>query len=78
MHNVLRRVAVDVAWAVWRSGVEFVCENPADRNDESQPHVYWPERAGHASLFATPEMQELAQAAGAHRITAPFCAFGAE
>ena len=77
MHNALRRVAADFAWAVWRGGGEVLIENPADRNDESMPHVHWAARAGHACVFDTEELVAFQKASKAERITAPFCSFGA-
>ena len=78
LHNGLRRVAADFAWAVYRGGGEVTFENPSDRGDVSQPHVYWEAKAGHASLFNTDELLRFAATSGATRVTAPFCAFGAD
>ena len=78
LHNTLRRVSADFSNAVGSGGGEVIFENPADRADKSQPHVYWEEKAGHASLFDTDELKRFRDEHGARRITAPFCAFGAD
>ena len=73
LHNGLRRIAADFAWAVYRGGGEVIFENPADRGDKTQQHVYWEAKAGHASIFNTDELLRFAATSGATRVTAPFC-----
>ena len=76
LSNALVRYTIDVATAVAASGGEVTIENPAPRNDADLPHVYWPAKAHHASLFQMPEARGYAEASTSSLITFPMCALG--
>ena len=78
LSNVLVYFTVDLATDVWRSGGEATIENPAVRSDLALPHVYWPAKAHHASLFRTKPMLEYAALTGSSEITLPLCSCGLE
>ena len=74
--NALLRYTLDVAFAVAAGGGEVTIENPAPRNDVSLTHVYWPEKAHHASLFQMPEVGTYADSTNSSLVTFPMCALG--
>ena len=74
--NALLVYTLAVADAVIATGGQVTIENPAFRGDPSQPHVYWPEKAHHASIFRTRIVMDFARASSCTLVTFPQCACG--
>ena len=74
--NCLLHFTLDVARDVVASGGEVTIENPSPRSDVLLPHVYWKEKAHHASLFRTQPMLSFRNDTGAVEVTTPLCASG--
>ena len=74
--NALLHFTVDLARVVVRMGGQVTIENPSPRMDVALPHVYWAEKAHHASLFRTKVVQDYARDTASEEITTPLCACG--
>lgn len=74
--NTLIYVSLDIAAEVSGSGGEVTIENPAPRCDVTLPHVFWPAKSHHASLFHTLPLREYQVATASVLVVFPLCACG--
>jgi hypothetical protein len=74
--NALVYFTLDLGMDVFRNGGQVTVENPSCRSDPALPHVMWPAKAHHASLFRTKPVMEFKAATGSVEITTPLCACG--
>ena len=76
--NSLIVFTIDLARIIVAGGGGVTIENPSPRMDIALPHVYWPEKAKHASLFRTKVVSDYAKDTSSVEITTPLCACGLE
>ena len=74
--NALVCFTLDLGRDVHGAGGEVTVENPSPRMDPALPHVVWPAKAHHASLFRTVPVLAYKKATGSVEITTPLCACG--
>ena len=74
--NALVTFTADLAGDVAATGGQVTVENPAPRARVALPHVYWREKAHHASLFDTKPMRSYAKSTASVLITLPLCSCG--
>ena len=74
-NEVTRRTAV-LLTAAYRSGSEFIIENPADRGDPSHPWLF--QVADHGPIWLDPHLKSLKAACSVEAATFAQCMFGAD